>query len=315
MSDLPIERCTPSHPFTFTGVDYAGPILVRASAGRGHKTHKAWIALFVCLSTKAVHLEAVSDYSSNAFLAALDRFISRRGLPSTIFSDNGTTFQGANAEIKRVFRAVVRDTSVTEKYVPEGLVWQFIPPSAPHFGGLWEAGVKSAKTHLKKALGKSTPSFEELSTLLCLIEACLNSRPLMPLSDDQDSLEVLTPGHFLIGTALKASPMAINCDPEGNLVSRWRQLTVILTNFWQQWSKDYLHTLQRRDKWRRPKSNIQVGDVVLLKTPNSAPTYWPMGRVNETFPGPDGLVRVVKLKTATTELTRPVTQICPLLFS
>ena len=150
MSTLPVERCTPSRQFTFTGVDYAGPILVRASAGRGHKSHKAWIALFVCLSTKAVHLEAVSDYSSQAFLAALDRFISRRGLPSTIFSDNGPTFQGANSELKRAVRAALRDTSVTEKYVPEGLDWQFIPPTAPHFGGLWEAGVKSPKPTSKK---------------------------------------------------------------------------------------------------------------------------------------------------------------------
>ena len=315
MSALPAVRCTPSRPFTFTGIDYAGPIVVRTSAGRGHKTHKAWIALFVCLSTKAVHLEAVSNCTSSAFLAALDRFVSRRGLPSTIFSDNGKAFVGANSELKRTVRSILRDPSVTEKYVPEGLTWHFIPPLAPHFGGIWEAGVKSAKTHLKKVLGQSTPSFEELITLLCLVEACLNSRPLMPLSDDLDSLEVLTPGHFLVGTALKATPIAINYDPEGNIKSRWRQLVMILNAFWKQWSADYLQTLQRRDKWRRPKTNLQVGDIVLLKMPNTAPTYWPMGRISATFPGTDGLVRVVTVKTATTELTRPVTQVCPLLFS
>ena len=315
MSALPAERCTPSRPFTHTGVDYAGPILVRTSAGRGHKSHKAWIAVFVCLSTKAVHLEAVSNCTSLAFLAALDRFISRRGLPSIIFSDNGTTFQGANSELKRVVRAALRDPSVTEKYVPEGLTWRFIPPSAPHFGGIWEAGVKSAKSHLKKVLGQSTPSFEELITILCLIEACLNSRPLVPLSDSLDSLEVLTPGHFLIGTSLKASPIACNVDLAGNLRSRWRQLVAVLNAFWSQWSADYLHTLQRRDKWRRPKSSLQVGDLVLLKMPDTAPTYWPMGRISATFPGTDGLVRVVNVKTATNELTRPVTQVCPLLFS
>lgn len=96
MGNLSAARTTPSRPFLHSGLDYAGPFQVRTSKGRGHKSHKSYPALFVCSSTRAIHLELVSDYSSEAFLAAFRRFVSRRGLPSDLYSDNGTTFVGAD---------------------------------------------------------------------------------------------------------------------------------------------------------------------------------------------------------------------------
>ncbi|XP_025264299.1 uncharacterized protein LOC112637854 [Camponotus floridanus] len=207
MGNLPRERVTPARPFLRTGVDYAGPILIRASKGRGHKASKGFIAVFVCLSTKAVHLEAVTDYTAEAFLAAFRRFVSRRGLCSDVFSDCGTNFVGADRELRELFRASSSDgRRIIHATVSDGVRWRFNPPAAPHFGGLWEAAVKSTKHHLRRVIGEATLTYEEMATLLTQMEACLNSRPLQPLTDDPDDLAALTPGHFIIGAPLVAVP-------------------------------------------------------------------------------------------------------------
>ncbi|XP_029170129.1 uncharacterized protein LOC114939860 [Nylanderia fulva] len=184
MGDLPEARVNrAARAFIHTGVDYAGPITVRTAPGRGHKSQKAYIALFICLTTKAMHLELVSDYSSPTFIAAYQRFVSRRGLPQSMYSDNGTTFHGANRELSEAHAKAIRDPSFRNRLASDGTAWQFLPPAAPHFGGLWEAGVKSVKYHIKRCIGLHTLTFKEMTTFLCRIEACLNSRPIAPVSD------------------------------------------------------------------------------------------------------------------------------------
>ncbi|XP_076642971.1 uncharacterized protein LOC143353457 [Halictus rubicundus] len=179
MGHLPASRTTRTErAFIHTGVDYAGPIQVRTVRGRGHKAQKAYIAVFVCLTTKAIHLEVVSDYLSAAFLAAYHRFVSRRGLPRSMTSDNGTTSHGANRELTTAYRTATRDTELQYKLAIDGVSWHFLPPTAPHFGGLWGASVKSVKHHLNRCIGTHTLTFEVLSTFLCRVEACLNSRPI-----------------------------------------------------------------------------------------------------------------------------------------
>ncbi|XP_076659887.1 uncharacterized protein LOC143363169 [Halictus rubicundus] len=247
MGDLPAARVSPAKkPFSHCGLDYAGPIQIRTSAGRGITSRKAYIALFVCMSTKAVHLELVADYSTSAFLNAYTRFCSRRGLPERMYSDNGTTFVGANRELVSAYRAALRDPDFQNRTASDGVAWHFIPPSAPHFGGLWEAGVKSVKHHLRRVLGDRTLTFEEFTTLLCAIEACLNSRPIAPLSDTLDDYEPLTPGHFLIGSALTTPPQPSLLDLAENRLSRWQLVRHTTERFWKLWQNDYLNTLQQR---------------------------------------------------------------------
>lgn len=134
-----------------------------------------------------------------------------------MYSDCGTNFVGAAKILEDETTKAVRQwkSELHPQFEKLSTKWHFIPPASPHFGGLWEAGVKSTKTHLTKTVGNSSLTFEELSTLLVQIEAILNSRPLCPISDDPETFTALTPSHFLIGSALVAPP-----EPEINIESK-----------------------------------------------------------------------------------------------
>lgn len=180
MGQLPEARVTACRPFSQSGVDYAGPIAIRTTKGRGHRSTKGYICLFICMATRAIHLEAVSDMTSEGFLAAFKRFVARRGHCANLWSDNGSNFVGAARELKEL---LVEESSgvaveIADWLATNGTTWHRIPPYTPNFGGLWEAGIKSTKHHLKRVIGTSTLTFEEITTVLSQIEACLNSRPL-----------------------------------------------------------------------------------------------------------------------------------------
>ncbi|XP_066590782.1 uncharacterized protein [Prorops nasuta] len=189
MGSLPAARVSRSFTFEHTGVDYAGPFSVKLHHGRNAKPIKCYVAVFVCLSTRAVHLELVSRLDTEAFLAALTRFISRRGKPAVMYSDNGLNFQGADAELKRAYRCSLEAARAQNTDSISKIEWKFIPVATPHWGGLWESAVKSMKHHLKRSLRVFVPNFEEMDTLLTKIEACLNSRPISRLHDDPESLD------------------------------------------------------------------------------------------------------------------------------
>lgn len=181
MGDLPAARVNASvRTFAAVGVDYAGPIELKASRFRGTTTYKGYIAVFVCLAVKAIHLEAVTGLSTDHFMSALYRFMGRRGMPHDIFSDNGTNFVGADKCLQT--NADQFKQSIEENVIPAlagiGTQWHFIPPSSPNFGGLWEANVKAVKQHLYRTFNGTPLTYEDLSTALIRIESALNSRPL-----------------------------------------------------------------------------------------------------------------------------------------
>ena len=136
MGDLPTLRVTPSGPFIHSGIDFAGPYLVRSSSGRGIKPHKAWISVSICFALKAIHLELVHDYSTAFFLAAFRRFVARRGIPSDVYSDNGPHFRGADRELSQAFRKLQNELNLISHLASDGTTWYFIPLIAPHFSGL-----------------------------------------------------------------------------------------------------------------------------------------------------------------------------------
>lgn len=316
MSSLPAARVIPCRPFLKTGVDYAGPVFIRSTRGRGHRSFKAFIAVFVCLSSRAVHLEAVSDYSTDAFLAALRRFSSRRGLCRDIYSDCGTNFVGADAQLRSMFRTTAKPaTDLVAHLANEGTQWHFNPPGAPHFGGIWEAAVKAVKHHLRRVIGDSTLTFEELATLLAQVEACLNSRPLQAISDDVDDFAALTPGHFLIGEPLHALPEPSLTDVPLNRFSRWQLIQQMRDHLWKRWSEEYLASLMSRNKWRKEAPLLRIGQLCVIRSENTPPSRWPLARVTKLHPGDGGQIRVVTVRTATTSLTRPVVKLVPLPFA
>ncbi|XP_024874028.1 uncharacterized protein LOC112455996 [Temnothorax curvispinosus] len=307
MGNLPKGRVTPARPFLRTGLDYAGPISIRTTKGRGHRAHKAFIAVFVCLCTKAVHLDVVSDYTTDAFLAAFRRFISRRGLCEELYSDCGTNFVGADRVLRELFRASSADgRRLAHAAAAEGVKWHFNPPAAPHFGGLWEAAVKSTKFHLRRVIGETTLTFEEMSTLLAQVEACLNSRPLQALSDDPDDISALTPGHFLIGAPLLAVPEPALNDVAGSSLSRWQHLQKMRDHFWSRWSHEYINGMTSRSKWTKPEDAPAVGSLCLVRAESTPPSRWPLARIIRVHPGDDGIVRVATIRTSTSELVRPL---------
>lgn len=315
MGQLPRPRVNITSPFSHTGIDYAGPmpILLRRSPGRPQFS-KGYICLFVCLATKAIHLELVGDMTAATFLAALNRFTSRRGLPSDLYSDNGTYFIRAASDIDAELQLVLKKhtAEAAAAAVHKSTQWHFIPPAAPHFGGLWEAGVKSTKYHLKRIMGDGRCTYEELTTTLCQIESCLNSRPLCPISTDPDDFEILTPGHFLIGRSLRALPQPSVLEIQTNRLAYWQRIYQMTQRFWKQWQSEYLTRMQQRPKWATQSPDVEIGQLVLLKEDNLPPSQWKMARVTEIHRGPDDKVRVVTIKTPTSILKRPIVKICPL---
>ena len=312
MGQLPMERITPGPVFDKVGVDYAGPVYIKYGHVRKPTIVKAYICIFVSLTVKAVHLEMVSDLTSEAFVASLRRFMARRGKPSVVWSDHGTNFVGAAREIKEFVEFLQQQkvqNVISEFCSSSNVEWKFIPERAPHFGGLWEAAVKSMKTHLRRVIANNKLSFEEFSTILTQVEACLNSRPLAPLPCDDDGIEALTPGHFLIGRPLESLPDPSFSYRSVSLLRRWHLCQALVRHFWQRWSTEYLSILRRYTKWHYPTRNIQVGDVVILQENGMIPSKWPLARVTQVHPGHDNLVRVVTVKTSSGTYKRPVTKI------
>uniref|UniRef100_A0A336LHQ9 CSON010322 protein n=1 Tax=Culicoides sonorensis TaxID=179676 RepID=A0A336LHQ9_CULSO len=303
-------------PFMATGVDFFEPIWI-STQGRGHKRIKAYVAVFVCFTTKAIHMELVDDLSTPGFLNALQRFVSRRGCPSEMYSDNGRNFLGARNLIYDAQERYNSDEhwpAVYDWCRSHGITWNFIPPRTPHQGGLWEAAVKSAKFHLLRALGNSSLRRSEIETVLTCVEAILNSRPLVPVSLNPADEQPLTPGHFLIGGPIKSLPEPYLLEKNLNTLERYKRVMAIKQLFWKQWSHEYLHTLMNRTKWMREKPNLLQGAIVLIVDKLTKPLLWRWGKIVATHTGVDGKVRSVTVKTTTGTYDRGITEVCPLPF-
>ena len=247
-------------------------------------------------------------------MGALTRFVGRRSRPREMWGDNGTNFRGANQELNRLLHAAqLSCVTVEERLVQDGISWHFIPPGAPHFGGIWEAGVKSAKTHLRRVVGPRKLTYEEFSTLLVEVETILNCRPLARLSGDIDDIEALTPAHFLIGTSLTSVPRPTTDHVHLDNSIHWSLLREMRGHFWSRWSKEYLNTLQQRVKWTRPSANFMPGDRVMVFDPSLLRPngQWPVGCITETHAGRDNVVRVATVRTVS-GITKPVVKLARL---
>ncbi|XP_057662249.1 uncharacterized protein LOC130897426 [Diorhabda carinulata] len=313
MSNLPNERIRPTLPFEVTGVDYAGPFYILNKPGKGAKLNKCYLAIFVCFCTKAIHCEIVTDLTSNNFLACLKRFVSRRGVPKIIYSDNGTTFHGTNNLLKDLSKFLFNNqASIVNSTSQYNIQWKFIPPYTPNHGGLWEAAVKSCKFHLKRALINNNVTYEEMCTLVIQIEGILNSRPLFAQSNDPNDLSPIKPSHFLIGRVLTSIPNIDYTNTNKYRLTRLEHIQKFYQQFWRRFSRQYISQLHQQYKWKDAPSTISVGTLVLIKTTLYPPCQWPMGIIRKLFPGRDGITRVAEVQTHKGLIIRSIRHLCPL---
>ncbi|XP_067650866.1 uncharacterized protein [Haliotis asinina] len=308
MSDLPAERLYPfSPPFTVTGVYLFGPFKLKY--GR-NKSIKAWGAIFSCASVRAIHLEIVADLSTQAFLQALRRFAAHHGWPQTIISDNGTSFVGAKRELKVLLqegRKQIEEFAVLHK-----LKWKFITPLSPHQGGLYESLIKQVKCALQVVVGQQLLSWDEMSTVFAEVECLVNSRPLTRMSSDPNDLQPITPNNFVLGRASTEIPQG-PFQEMTNLQKRFKFVQCLVQQVWKRFLREYVPTLMKRVKWQTKGRQLQVGDMVLLVDINSPRGKWDLARILEVFPGKDGIVRNVKVKTSSGVYQRSVQKCCLIL--
>ncbi|XP_028168404.1 uncharacterized protein LOC114358595 isoform X4 [Ostrinia furnacalis] len=319
MGDLPGHRVQPAPPFYTVALDYAGPFLLKDRQGRGCKTYKSYIAIFICSSTKAVHIELVTGLETHSFLSAFRRFIARRGKPRVVVSDNGTTFRGADRELRELYDFLnTNSNELTTSCTEQGIEWKFVPSYSPHMNGLAEGAVKSCKYHLKRVLKQSLLTYEGFSTILIQIEGILNSRPLCPIPfSDSEIFQVLTPAHFLIGRTPVALPDYQYDEVPTNRLKYFQQLQQIYQSFWKGFLfflRDYVGLLQQRGKWQSSKGpTLAAGSVVLIKDKHTPPCQWRLARIIETHPGGDGVTRVATLRTSQgSNIKLSFPRICPL---
>lgn len=317
MGDLPPERLQVCPPFTYVGLDVFGPWLVAARRTRGGQTeNKRWVIMFSCMSSRAVHVELIESMDASSCINALRRFFAIRGPAKKLWSDCGTNFIGASKELR--MDSSQQDPSFQRYLSEQGCVWEFNPPHASHMGGCWERMIGTARRILDSIMLQLNTrlTHKVLSTLMAEVTAIMNARPLVPVSTDPDNPLILSPSMLL--TQKSGVPPPPGDFSEKDLYTKqWRQVQALANQFWTRWRREYLPCLQRRQKWTSLRRDLQVGDVVLLRDKQAARNYWPMARVITTFPGKDGHVRKVEVKTtdqgAVKTFCRPITEVVLLL--
>ena len=304
MADLPEDRLEPAPPFTLSAVDYFGPWYVK----EGRKELKRYGVLLTCLSSRAIHLEVSNSLATDSFLNAYRRFVGRRGPVRQLRSDQGTNFIGAMNELQQAVKELNHER-IREELLLNNCDWiEFKPnvPHASHMGGVWERQIRSVRNVLASLLESHGTQLddESLRTFMVEAEAIVNCRPLaVNTINSSQNPEPLTPNHLLTMKSKVIMP------PPGDfqradlyLSKRWRRVQYLANEFWNRWKKEFLQSLQPRQKWIAVRRNLQVNDVVIVMDESLPRNRWKLARVHETFPNDDGLVRKVKMAIATESL-------------
>ena len=279
---------------------------------------KAYIVLFSCCVTRAIHLELVEDMSAEAFDRALRRFTARRGTPTLIVSDNAKTFQATEKALRELYQSPVVRNDLDRMR----LEWKFNLERAPWWGGFFERMVGSVKGCLRKVLGNARLTFDEMRTVLVEIESTLNSRPLTYEYDEAEE-EVLTPAHLILGRRILSlpDPSVPGTDGEENNPSysdRFRYLKTRLAHFWSRWRNKYLKDLREYHRSVSGKSArvVEVEDVVTVHEDSKKRGSWKMAVIEKLVKGKDGVIRGADIRVITkgrqTRMSRPVQKLYPI---
>lgn len=290
MSDLPVERLQPSPPFSTVGVDFFGPFTIRGEVQKRVRG-KCYGVIFVCFTSRAVHVDVSKDYSTDRFLQVLRRFASIRGWPSKLYSDCGTQLVAASKELKEAITGL--DWDALRRYgVQHRIEWNFAPADAPWMNGVTEALVKSAKKALNGAIGDQVMDFSELQTVMFEAAQIVNQRPIGRHPTSPDDGSYLCPNDLLLG---RASPEVPQGPFKERVSDRYRLdfIQKIVEGFWKKWTRDYFPGLIVRSKWHVERRNVKKGDVVLVQDSNALRGEWKLGIVTDVHPSHDDKVRRV----------------------
>ncbi|XP_030834878.1 uncharacterized protein LOC105444169 [Strongylocentrotus purpuratus] len=285
MADLPAFRVVADEPaFTHVGMDYFGPYEIKC----GRSVRKRYGVVFTCMTTRAIHIEVANSLDTSSCIDAIRRMMSRRGPIKRLVSDNGTNLVGTKAELRKALSDWNVD-EISNFTANHSIDWSFNPPGASHHGGVWERQIRTIRKVLHALLNeqylRTCQSEEQLHTLMCEVEAIINSRPLTRVSDDPGDLEVITPSSLLHMKQTSAPPPSKSTEGDVFARRRWRQMQYLADLFWKRWIREYLPSLQQRQRWQQPERNLQVGDVVLIADGTVPRCCWLMGRVLEVYPG------------------------------
>ena len=298
MAELPYDRLEPAPPFTNCAVDYFGSFVIR----EGCKDLKRYGVLFTCMASRAVHVEVAATLETDSFINAFRRFVSRRGPIRQLRCDQGANFVDASRELRAALYEVHHDKirGELQRHECDWFVFKMNVPSASHMGGVWERQVRSVRNVLATLLQANGSQLNEeaLSPFMCEVEALVNSRPLtIDSMNDPTSLNPLTPNNLLtMKTKVLLPPPGVFQSSDMYGRKRWRRVQHLANEFWIRWKKEYLLNLQQRQKWSKPRRDMCVSDVVLIKDDEDLPrNQWQLSRVIEAHQSADGHVRTVKL--------------------
>lgn len=310
MADLPKVRLESVPPFTYVGLDVFGPFEVVARRTRGGLANaKRWVVIYVCLSMSAIHLEVIESMDTSSFICALRRFISIRGQVKEIRCDCGSNHVGAKNELKNAaddldHEAISKFTSSKDCEWLNGPEWNFNPPKASHFGGIWERQIGTVRRVLEGMFvdfGRSQLTHEILVTFIAEAAAIVNNRPLTAISSDANDPEPLCANNVLTMKSGRAPAAPGVFLPEDQYTRRrWRRAQYMTDQFYIRYKKEItLQTRQTRQMWRQETPNLQENDVVLLKDESLHRNNWPLGRVTKIIKSQDSLVRKVEITIVT----------------
>ena len=319
---LPEFRVKEDPPFSYTGLDLAGPFFVKR--GSLNTEGKVWICLYTYCVTRTISLDVLPNMSLDFFFRCFRRFVARHGLPRRVISDNAKTFKKA----AKVFKGIMKQPGIGHYLGNARIQWTFNVERAPWWGGFFERLVRSVKRCLKKVIGRARLTSEELLTLVMEVETILNSRPLSYVTQE-DLDEPISPSHLLIGRRILSIPdnlcysESLDEDFEVTqplLSKRIIHLGRTIDQFWARWKTEYL--LELRDAHRinsRPSTGpmIKVGDIVVVHSDEKRRGFWNLGKIEELIVGRDDEIRgaIVRVYTGQRKsklLRRPLQRLYPI---
>ena len=307
MGNLPMDRISATRAFENSGVDYFGPLRVKV----GYNYQKRYGVLFSCNYTRAIHLEVSRTMDAQSCLMAISRFMNRRGRPKKLRSDNGTNLVGACKEMKQNLLKMNKQLQIEGKLAKEEIEWTFNPPQASHFGGHYERQIRSVRKILYGLVNRQTLTEEELQTVMVKAEWIMNSRPLTSTSSSDKSVVAITPNQLM---GLNTVETDTSLTEEGDLYrGRWRRVNYVTEQFWKQFNRLYVTTLQQRHKWQDPKAGLKENDIVVVQDNSVGRAYWPVGRIIKIDPSRDRRARSCQVKTQNGIYARPITKLARLI--